>query len=286
MDIGISVIIPAYNEEKSIGQTIEAMNAVLSKGGFVYEIIVVDDGSTDKTADNLQAEGVNLIRHDSNHGYGSAIKTGVRHSKYDIILIIDADGTYPVEEVPAILRNMEHYDMVVGARIGSSVRMPLLRKTMKWMLVKLANYLSDSNIRDLNSGLRALKKDIFYKFNRLLPDGFSLTTTITLAMLTNGYRLKYIPINYHARVGKSKFRPVSDTLSFIQLIIRTSLLFNPLKIFIPISMIMFLASFLVFSYSLFFLPRILDVTSLILFVGGMQILAIGMIADLIDKRTI
>lgn len=284
MNEGVSVIVPAHNEEKSIGQTIEEMEAILRQNRFIYEIIVVDDGSSDQTADIALKKGVKLITHDFNHGYGASIKRGISQSKYDIILIIDADGTYPVEEVPTILKNMEYYDMVVGARIGGSVKMSVLRRIMKWILTGLANYLSGSHILDLNSGLRALRKDIFYKFNRLLPDGFSLTTTITLAMITNGYSLKYIPINYYSRIGKSKFRPISDTLSFIQLIIRTSLLFNPLKIFFPISLIMFLSSILIFFYSLFFLPHTLDITALILFVGGMQILAIGMIADLIDKR--
>lgn len=282
--MNVSIIIPAYNEEKSIGKTIDEIKGTLEHNNFQYEIIVVDDGSTDKTAKIALEKKVKLIANDFNHGYGASIKAGVRQSKYNIILITDADGTYPVEDVPTILRHMENYDMVVGARVGYKVKIPLLRRPAKWMLAKLANYLSESNIVDLNSGLRAIKKEIFVKFNRLLPDGFSLTATITLALLTNGYQVKYVPINYNRRIGKSKIRPIQDTLNFLQLIIRAALLFNPLKIFLPIGMIFCLFGICVFFYSILFLPYTLDITAAVLLTSGVQLLAIGLLADLINKR--
>lgn len=280
----VSVIIPAYNEEKSIAQTLDEIRKVLLENNFNYEIIVVNDGSTDDTGKIALKKGARTITHDFNHGYGAAIKAGVRQSNYDIVLITDADGTYPVEEVPNILKHMENYDMVVGARIGYDVEMSLLRKLVKWFLTKLANYLSESNIVDLNSGLRAMKKEALNRFYKLLPDGFSLTTTITLGMLTNGYLVKYVPINYRRRTGRSKIRPIRDTFNFLQLIIRTALLFNPLKIFLPVSLVMIFAGFFIFFYSVLFLPHALDITAVVLVVGGIQILAIGMIADLINKR--
>jgi hypothetical protein len=174
--------------------------------------------------------------------------------------------------------------MVVGARVGLNVQMPIMRRLVKWFLVRLANYLSDSKIPDLNSGMRALKRELFLKFSRLLPDGFSTTTTITMLMLTGSYRVKFVPIDYHRRLGRSKFRPIADTLNFLQLLIRISLLSNPLRIFLPFSLLMGLGGIAAFIYSKFFLPYRLDVTALILIVGGMQILAIGMLADLINKR--
>lgn len=282
--MNVSVIIPAKNEERGVAKTLEELGGVLRQNNFNYEIIVVDDASTDMTGKIAQEKGVKVITHDFNRGYGASIKTGVHQSSYEVILITDADGTYPVEEVPNILKYMENYDMVVGARVGYKVKIPLLRRPAKWMLAKLANYLSESNIVDLNSGLRAIKKEIFVKFNRLLPDGFSLTTTITLAMLTYGYQVKYIPINYDYRVGRSKIRPFRDFLNFFLLIIRTSLLFNPLKIFLPMSFILCLLGIFIFFYSLFFLPYTLDITAVVLVIGGIQLLAIGMIADLINKR--
>lgn len=282
--MNVSVIIPAYNEEQSIGSVLDKIKEVLDKLKGGSEIIVVNDGSTDKTSDIALRKGVRVVNHDFNHGYGASIKTGVRQSKYDIILITDADGTYPAEDIPNIVKHMENFDMVVGARVGEKVKIPSLRKPAKWILVKLANYLSESNIIDLNSGLRAVKKDIFDKFNKLFPDGFSLTTTITLIMLTNGYKVKYVPINYFSRVGKSKIRPIRDTWNFFQLIIRTALLFNPLKIFLPISLLLFISSFFIFFYSFYFLPYTLDITAVILFVSGIQVLAIALIADLINRR--
>lgn len=282
--MNVSVIIPANNEERGIAKTLEELGGVLRQNNFNYEIIVVDDASTDMTGKIAQEKGVKVITHDFNRGYGASIKAGVHQSSYEVILITDADGTYPVEEVPNILKYMENYDMVVGARTGHKAKIPLLRRPAKWVLTKLANYLSESNIVDLNSGLRAIKKETFLKFNRLLPDGFSLTTTITLALLCNSYQVKYVPIDYYRRIGKSKIRPIRDTFNFIQLIIRTALLFNPLKIFLPASVMLFLAGFFVFFYSLFFLPFVLDITAVVLVVGGLQILAIGMIADLINKK--
>lgn len=280
----VSIIIPAYNEQRSIGQTLDEMRKVLVENNFNYEIIVVDDGSKDSTGKIALERGARVITNDFNHGYGASIKAGVRQSNYDIVLITDADGTYPVEEVPNILKYMENYDMVVGARVGYEVNIPILRKPAKWFLTKLANYLSESNIVDLNSGMRAIKKEALNRFYKLLPDGFSLTTTITLGMLTSGYQVKYVPISYRRRIGKSKIRPIRDTFNFLQLIIRTALLFNPLKIFLPVSLTLIFMAIFIFFYSVFFLPYTLDITAIVLFVGGIQMLAIGMIADLINRR--
>lgn len=284
MKIAASIVIPAYNEEKGISSTIKGIRNILDKSGFIYEIIVVDDGSKDSTAREASSTGVRLISLEYNHGYGAAIKMGAKHAKYDIILITDADATYPDKDIPAILDLMENYDMVVGARVGKKVDTSFCRSAMKWILKKLANYLTGCSIVDLNSGLRAMRKEVFNRFMNILPDGFSLTTTITIAMLTNNYRVKYVPIDYYRRVGRSKFKPVRDTLIFLQLIVRTSMLFNPLKVFIPASIFLFFSGIAVFFYSFFFMTYVMDTTAVVLFVGGVQMLAIGMIADLIDKR--
>ena len=148
---------------------------------------------------------------------------------------------------------------------------------------KLANYLAGIKIPDINSGLRIMKKNLIEKYLYILPDGFSFTTTITLAALTNGYRVKYVSINYLKRTGKSKFRPIKDTLNFFQLMIRTVLYFNPLKIFIPLSIILFFSGAVVFLWSYFFAPKVLDTTTAIFIISSIQILAIGMLADLITK---
>ena len=280
----LSIIIPAYNEERGIGQTLDDLKSVLASQAMTYEIIVVDDASTDQTAQIVQQRGARLISHQKNCGYGAAIKTGVQKARHEIILITDADGTYPAKEIPAIVEQMKAADMVVGARVGKQVSIPLIRRPAKWFITKLANILSNAEIPDLNSGLRAMKKELFNQFIRILPDGFSLTTTITIASHANHYQVRYIPIRYLKRQGKSKIRPIQDTLNFILLIIRTILLFNPLKIFLPVSICLFFSAIFIFFYSAFFLPVVLDVTAVVLLIGSIQILATGMIADLINRR--
>lgn len=247
---------------------------------------MVDDGSTDGTSEIIRnTQDIILIRHPFNRGYGAAIKTGIRHAKYSTFIISDADGTYPVQDIPKLLAQLSKSEMVVGARGNNDSNIPLARRPAKWVLNKLANYLTGTKIPDLNSGFRAMKKDVVMKFIHLLPDGFSFTTTITLAMLTNDYAVEFIPIEYKIRSGRSKIRPIRDTLNFLQLIIRTVLYFDPLKIFLPMSAIFFISSIAVLVLSYLFTPKIMDITTVILFISGVQILAIGMIADLIDKRS-
>lgn len=283
---GVSIVIPAYNEEKGIAGTLEEIKRMTKNLEMECEVIVVDDGSRDNTGEIANKSGVKVIQHPQNRGYGAALKTGIHHAENDTIVITDADGTYPNGDIPKLLAEMEQYDceMVVGARTGENVNIPLIRKPAKWAINKLANYLSRTKIPDLNSGLRVMKKNVVERFLGVLPDGFSFTTTISLAMLTNGYLVRYIPIDYRKREGKSKIKPIKDTLNFIQLIVKTVLYFEPLRVFTPFSMVFILASLGVLLYSFFFKPQVMDITTLVLFVTGVQMLAIGMLADLINKR--
>ena len=281
----ISVIIPAYNEAAGIGEVLSDLDVVLSRTGHDYEIIVVNDGSTDRTGEILKDLEVVLLNHPANRGYGASLKDGIKQAQYEDILILDADGTYPQDAIPKLIADADRYDMVVGSRTGRHVAIPLHRRFPKWMLKKVADYLVGMKIPDLNSGLRVFKKSTALKFFNILPNGFSFTTTITVALLSNNYRVKYIPINYNKRTGKSKFRPIQDTFNLLNLILRTSLYFNPLKIFIPFSLILFLLAVLVFIYSKFFTPQVMDITIIVIIMTAVQILAIGLIADLIDKRT-
>ena len=282
---GISTIIPAYNEEEGIGKVLSHLCAILGETGRDHEIIVVNDGSTDRTGEIVRETGVTLLEHTANRGYGASLKDGIRAAQYDDILILDADGTYPQDAIPALLAEADRYDMVVGARIGGNVAIPPHRRFPKWILRKMADYLVGMKIPDLNSGLRLFKKSIALKFFNILPNGFSFTTTITVALLSNNSRVKFIPINYNKRTGKSKFRPIQDTFNLLNLILRTSLYFNPLKIFVPFSLILFLLAVLVFIYSKFFTPQVMDITIIVIIMTAVQILALGLIADLIDKRT-
>jgi len=281
---GLSIVIPAFNEEGGIGNVLDTLKDALDTLDIPKEIIVVDDGSTDGMSKVLSTfEGIVVIRHERNIGYGAAIKTGMRQARYEWICITDADGTYPNEKIPELVSAMAENDMVIGARVGRGARMPLIRKPTKWILTQIANYLAQQRIPDLNSGLRIFKKDIAESFLNILPNRFSFTTTITLAMLSNNYRVFFIPINYHPRTGKSKIRPVHDTMNFLQLIIRTILYFEPLRIFLPVG-----GALLLTSCILFILRLIkgggFGVTIPMFLLAGIQILVIGMLADLIDRR--
>lgn len=283
---GFSVVIPAYNEEGAILDTISQLNDTLNTE-MPHEIVVVNDGSTDRTGEILTQntfQNVSVVHHGHNKGYGASLKTGIRHSKYPIVVITDADGTYPNHRILELVGELQNNGMVVGARVGKNVRIPLIRRPAKWCINQLANYLSGVKIPDLNSGLRIFDKETLLKYIHILPNGFSFTTTISLAMLTCGEDVKYVPIEYSARIGKSKIRPIRDTLNFIQLIIRTVLLFDPLRVFLPLFFLLLLSSAGVFFYSWFYMSRILDTTVTILAMSAIQMLAIGMIADMINRR--
>lgn len=280
---GFTIIIPVFNECLSIEKTISEIKGLPGQ----FEIIVVDDGSTDGTFELAKKAEIKVLRHLINKGYGAALKTGIRNANYDIIVITDADGTYPNDKIPnlaQILKN-EDIDMVVGARIKKNAQVPLLRRLPKWFIGKLANYLTGTRIPDLNSGLRVMKKSIVEKYIHLLPDGFSFTSTITLAMLTNKHSVKYEPIDYFKRKGKSKIRPIPDTFDFVQLIIRMVLYFAPLKIFLPLSLpLIFIGFFLILFQAI--LIQNISTISVIISLSGVQLLAIGLLADLIDKRSL
>lgn len=282
----VSIIIPAHDEEQSIGSVLEGIASAMDSEGIEYELIVVNDGSRDATSREASShKNVRIIDLDMNMGYGAAIKYGLKSSKHELVAIIDADGTYPPESLPALVRAMQDYDMVVGARTGASVAMPLARRPPKWLLTKLANYLASTTIPDLNSGMRVMRKSVLMRFLNILPQGFSFTTTITLAMLSNDLRVRFSPIDYHPRTGKSKIRPLADTLGFLMVIIRTIMYFNPLKIFMPISAVLFLIGLGALFYSAFVLHRVWDVTVIILISLAIQVAVIGLLADLIDKRS-
>lgn len=276
----VSVVIPVYNEAGVMHDVIMQIREAVS--GINYEIIVVNDGSTDKTGEVLKdaPQDTIVIAHKRNKGYGAALKTGIRKAKYSNILIIDADGSYPAEAIPELINHLEENDMVVGAR-KLSVN---LRTPARWFIKKLAAILTGVKIPDLNSGMRAMKKEVVERFIHLLPDKFSFTSTITVAFLANGYDVEYIPINYKKRAGKSKISPISDTLNFIQLVIRMVLYFNPLKIFLPMSISLILLGAGVLFYRFLFGQRVMNVTTTVLILSGFQMFAIGLLADLINKK--
>ncbi|MGK7913014.1 MAG: glycosyltransferase family 2 protein [Synechococcus sp.] len=283
--LAFSLVIPVYNEEEGVSQTLDDLHRVLGQSNYQYEVIAVDDGSSDRTADILaHRTDIRLIRHGSNRGYGAALKTGISRAKYDLVAITDADSTYPCERLPDLVRLARETDMVVGARTGENVTYSTLRKIPKWFLVHFSEWIVKQKIPDLNSGMRVFRKTSVMNFFGILPDTFSFTTTITLAMLTNNYIVRYEPIDYFHRAGHSKIKPIRDTLRFIQLIVRVGVYFAPLRIFLPVAGFFFLG-FIVSLWNDLFLLRDLTESTLILFVTFIQISMFALLADMIDKRT-
>lgn len=282
LNLSVSVLIPAFNEEGAIEATVAAISA--QRPHFKdLEIVVINDGSKDRTAEIARNLPVTLLEHNVNCGYGAALKTGLQQAKFEYILIADADGTYPLEDIPRLCEEATKYDMVVGARTGKIVQIPLLRRPGKWIITRLAEYLSHQKIPDLNSGLRVFRKDVALRFLSLYPDGFSFTTTITLSMLTNHYKVKFMPINYLKRIGKSSIHPIRDFTNFTILIIRICAYFKPLNVFLPPALVLFLAGLIkaIIDYSG---QNHLGLLSIVLMLTGIQMVFIGLLADLIDHR--
>ena len=276
----LSVVIPAYNEEMAILQTVAALNQALSALPTSYEIIVVDDGSTDKTAEHAESTGVRVIRCQENGGYGSALKRGIAAGDSDLIAIIDADGTYPVSGLIEMLTSAEHADMVVGARSSSMTNVPFIRRPAKLMLTGLANYLAQKKIPDLNSGLRVFRREVLTRFIPLLPMGFSFTTTITLCMICSGLRVVYVPIEYGHRIGRSKIR-FTDFFNFILLVLRTIVLFNPLRVFLPLGFALFLLGTGKLVYDIFIGD--LSESAVLGILAAIIIWSFGLIADMLAR---
>lgn len=282
-NLKISVVLPIYNEEKTIATVINTIKQVMENQNYEYEIIAVNDCSTDKTELILNSiSNINVLNHPFNKGYGSALKTGITAAKGDYILMMDADGTYLAEEIPFLLKYMDKYDMVVGARTGKNVKIPISRRPAKYILNTIANLLTGKKIPDINSGFRLFKKELALKFFYLFPPGFSFTTTITMAAVTNDYNVKYVQINYLKRKGKSTLKP-KEFFNFITLIFRLVTYFEPLKIFLPTGIFLFLAGVIYAIYQ-FITTHNLAQLPIILILASLQILFMGLIADIIVKQ--
>ncbi len=268
----ISIIVPAYNEEESINKVIDDLKKLPDN----YEVIIVDDGSTDRTFELTQSTGIRVIRHLHNRGYGAALKTGIRNAKADIVLFFDADGQHNHEDIERIVNEMGHYDMVVGARSKQSHKSHL-REPGKKLLSAVANYLAETKIPDLNSGFRAVKKDVLLKFMHILPNTFSFTTTLTLAVLKDGYEAHYVPIKTVKRLGKSSVR-LKDGFRTLILILRIIMLFDPLKVFLIPSLLTLSSGFIFIVYTVITQHRVWK-SGLLLIFSGILIFFFGLLAD-------
>ncbi len=282
----ISVVIPAYNEELAIGDDLKAIRDALNGANLEHEIIVVDDGSTDRTAEIVRGfPDVRLLSHPFNRGTGAARTTGLRAARGDVIVMTDADGTYPNHDIPRLVEALEGYDMVIGARRKEAGSLKWLRSPAKGFIRMLASYLAGTKIPDLNSGFRAFRREPAMRFLRILPNTHSWVSTITLAFLTNGYAVNYLPIDYYRRKGRSSFHPLRDTYNYLSLVVRTIVYFNPLKVFLPASLFLLVFGggkvvYDIITYNWHFAP-----STVTLILTGIQVGALGVLADLIVRRS-
>lgn len=278
----VSVVLPAYNEELAVEADLRTIRAALEASGYSYEILVVDDGSHDRTAEVAAGvPGVQVLKHDRNLGTGAARSTGIRAARGQIIAMSDADGTYPNQDLPRLIEAvLDGADMAVGARTVEAGTLRPLRTFAKEFIRRLACYMTASEIPDLNSGFRAVRRDVALRFLPVLPTTHSWVSTITLALLTTGYRVDYLPIAYFPRVGRSSFHPIRDTYNYLSLVVRTITYFNPLKVFLPVSLLLFLLGISKGAYDLAFNFRFRE-SDVVLVVVGVLVGMMGILADLI-----
>ncbi len=274
----ISIIIPAYNEEGKIGDVINKVYEVM---GRECEVIVVDDGSDDRTAETAEETGCKVIRHPYNIGNGAAVKTGIRNASGDIVVLMDADGQHKPEDIPLLLAEIDKYDMIVGTRSSKSETY-IHRRIANIIYNHLASYIVNRSIPDLTSGFRAIRIKYLKKFLYLLPNTFSYPSTITLSFMKAGYAVDYKPIKALKRVGKSKISLFRDGIRFFLIIFRIATFFSPMKIFIPASMMLFMSGFGYYLYTLFTVHRFTNM-ALLLMVAGVMLFLLGLVSEQIAQ---
>lgn len=281
------IIVPAYNEEEAIADCIERLEAVINQiTTHRVDILVVNDGSSDRTPEILKNyPQVQVIHHPRNRGYGAALHTGIGQSTAEWIALVDSDGTYPLEELKRLLaETADNYDMVVGARQGIGITINPAKRLARWILRRIVWMLTGVMVKDLNSGMRVFRRELFTQFQNILPLGFSFTSTITVASLYSGYHVCYRDIQYDKRKGRSSIRPVYDFFGFVMLIVRLVTFFDPLRFFLPLSFIIFISGILRGVRDVYYFNRTGGV-AVIVMMAALQVFLTGILADLIVRRT-
>lgn len=270
----ISIVLPAKNEAGAIGQTIEK----ILETSCIYEVIVVNDGSTDETLKIAQQAGAKVVSHPYSKGNGAAIKTGARHAQGDIIIFMDADGQHDPNDIPKFIEKLnEGYDLVVGARQKGS-QASVGRGLANGFYNKLATYMTEHQVEDLTSGFRAVRADKFREFLYLLPNGFSYPTTSTMAFFRAGYSVTYIPIHAAQRIGKSHIKLLKDGTRFVLIIFKIATLYSPLKMFLPLAILLFMCATGWYGYTLYEYNRFTNMSAL-LYTGSIMVFLMGLISE-------
>jgi glycosyltransferase involved in cell wall biosynthesis len=288
-DLDVSVVLAVYNEVGHVLAELDRINAALDGSGYRYEIVVVDDGSTDGSSELLRpldgTRNIRYLRFEKNRGSGSARKYGSRAARGRVVVWTDADMTYPNERIPELVKELDGYDQVVGARTSEQGTHKAARVPAKWVIRKLAQYLTDTEIPDLNSGLRAFRAEVGRQYYSRLPAGFSCVTTMTMSFLADGYSVKYLPIDYAERAGRSKFHWYRDTRRYLLQVVRMVLSFEPLRVFMPLGLFLSITGLGKLVYDIFDKDFRPGLNTLLLLFAAFQVLAIGLLADLVVRVT-
>jgi len=271
-----SVIVPALNEEGAIAEVV----ARLQSGGPWHEIIVVDDGSTDATGERARAAGAIVVRHPYNKGNGAAVKSGIRKATGDVVLIVDGDGQHRPADAARLVSGIGEYELVVGAR-SAATQATLMRRFGNHLLNRLASYLTERNIPDLTSGFRAARRDCLLEFLHLLPNGFSTPATTTMSFIKAGYSVSFVPIEAEQRVGHSKIKLAKDGAKFFLILLKIITIFSPLRIFVPISVIIFALGFLYALRTIWTQSHVTN-SSVLLIVLSVVIFLVGLVSEQIS----
>lgn len=272
--LNISIVLPAKNESAAIGQTIMQIQHLQ----LAHEIIVVNDGSTDHTKQVAENAGAKVVTHPYSKGNGAAIKTGARTATGDIIVFMDADGQHDPQDIPRLIEKIEQgYDLVVGARQKGS-QASVGRGIANALYNNLATYMTEQKVEDLTSGFRAVRADKFREFLYLLPNGFSYPTTSTMAFFRAGYSVTYVPIHVAKRIGKSHIQPLKDGVRFFLIIFKIATLFSPLKMFLPIAVLLFMMATGWYGHTLYEYGRFTNMSAL-LYTGSIMIFLMGLISE-------
>jgi glycosyltransferase involved in cell wall biosynthesis len=284
--LDVSIILPVYNEAEHLEQEVDRVRAAMDASPYSYEIIVVDDGSSDNSAEvAARIPNIRFLHFLQNRGSGSARKAGTYAAKGRITVWTDVDMTYPNDMIPQLVKELDGYDQVVGARTTEEGTVKALRVPAKWLIRKLASFLTSTKIPDLNSGFRAFRTDIARQYLNQLPVGFSCVTTITMTFLANGYSVKYVPIDYAKRAGESKFHWYKDTRRYATQVVRMILSYNPLRIFMPVGLTLFTIGFVKLLVDVIGKDFRVPVNTLLILFAAFQVIAIGLLADLVTRAT-
>jgi len=273
----VSVVIPAYNEEQAIGATLDAVLAAVSASARRYQVVVVDDGSRDRTGAVAASRGVQVVTHRRNRGYGASLKSGTLAARGAIVLFYDADNQFEPGDIDRMVNELGDHDAALGARTSGS-HAPFSRRGGKKLLGWLANYLARTRIPDLNCGLRAIRRDLLLDYLHLLPNGFSASTTTTLVLLKEGHDVLFVPVTVKRRIGKSTVKPIKDGVDTALLIVRLTTLLDPFRVFGPVSIVFFLFGAAWGTYYIR-LGRGLSIASLFMLVSAVVIFFFGLLAD-------